>query len=527
MNTSINLSSLFTSLLIFLAAIHLSGQQNIADIEGHAKIRGNIDISHMEDSTAIIIGRDAGINLDVSSSTMNTFVGIGAGEQNLLARDNSFFGFEAGNQNTDGNGNSFFGRQAGYQNVNGGFNSFFGSEAGENNVGGGSNSFFGYRSGEKNTTGNSNSFFGSRAGNENIGGTWNSFFGAGSGKNSKNGGSNSFFGYESGIDNISGSNNTFIGFRAARDNRSGTGNVSIGYLSALGDTLMFTSVYLGALSGASFDATEFARQGNIFIGYESGLGEIHSNRLYIESSDADSSNALIYGRFDTDELIFNADVGIGTTNPKAQLEVNGNSSGNDPHLLLYETSEDDFARMRFENESSNGVYWGLVGKPKLPGNQSNALFNFFYSDTTFNVLQLFGDGDATLKGTLTENSDLRLKENVIKLGSTIEQLAQISGYRYKWKNGINRRDQIGLIAQEVRAIFPELVRQSEDGILSISYSKFVPILIEGLKEMVEISKVQEQEVINLKDENADLNNRLAIVEQELKEIKLMFLNRKE
>jgi len=182
----------------------------------------------------------------------------------------------------------------------------------------------------------------------------------------------------------------------------------------------------------------------------------------------------------------------------AQLELNGNSTGDNPHLLLSETGTSDFARMRFLNANADGNYWGLVGKP-LPDNQTNdAEFNFFYSDSIFNVLQLFGSGDATIKGNLTEGSDIRLKENLVPINSVLPQLKQLNGYRYNWKNSRNDQLQIGLVAQEVKKLFPELVKENSEGFLSVNYSKFVPILIEGFKELEERNEASEAEIKELK-----------------------------
>ena len=59
--------------------------------------------------------------------------------------------------------------------------------------------------------------------------------------------------------------------------------------------------------------------------------------------------------------------------------------------------------------------------------------------------------------------------------------------------------QIGLIAQEVEELFPELVITDEDGIKSVDYSKMVPVLVEAIKE--------------LKSENDDLKARLERLEK--------------
>ena len=96
---------------------------------------------------------------------------------------------------------------------------------------------------------------------------------------------------------------------------------------------------------------------------------------------------------------------------------------------------------------------------------------------------LYGNGNATLSGTLTQNSDLRLKKNIISIHNALDAIKQLNGYTYNWKD--NSRDeslQTGVIAQEVQKIFPSLVKEDEKGILSVNYSGLIPVLIEAIKE---------------------------------------------
>ena len=104
------------------------------------------------------------------------------------------------------------------------------------------------------------------------------------------------------------------------------------------------------------------------------------------------------------------------------------------------------------------------------------------------------DGSATLSGDLTVNSDLRLKANVTSLGKTLSRLLLIDGKKYTLKTD-ESVEKIGLLAQDIQKIFPELVNESGDdqGILSINYQGLVPILINAIKE-------QQKELKELKEE---------------------------
>ena len=138
--------------------------------------------------------------------------------------------------------------------------------------------------------------------------------------------------------------------------------------------------------------------------------------------------------------------------------------------------------------------------------------NFSYQNTAFvigngtalddksDALVVKFNGDATLAGNLSINSDARLKSNIISLGSTLPKLLQIDGKSYTMKKDESEKQKIGLLAQDIEKVFPELVSESH-GIKSVNYQGLVPVLINALKEQqneIEILKQQQSEIDELK-----------------------------
>lgn len=78
-------------------------------------------------------------------------------------------------------------------------------------------------------------------------------------------------------------------------------------------------------------------------------------------------------------------------------------------------------------------------------------------------------------------SDERLKKNVKPIENALDKVMQLAGVEFDWKE--NDRHSIGLIAQQVEAIVPEVVDTKEDGYKSISYGKLTGVLIEAIKEL--------------------------------------------
>ena len=85
------------------------------------------------------------------------------------------------------------------------------------------------------------------------------------------------------------------------------------------------------------------------------------------------------------------------------------------------------------------------------------------------------------------------------------KLSSISGYEFDWipKKGIHENDgrDIGVIAQEIERIFPQLVQTRDNGYKAVKYEKLVPVLIEAIKAL-------KSEVDILRVENADIRNKI-------------------
>ena len=83
-------------------------------------------------------------------------------------------------------------------------------------------------------------------------------------------------------------------------------------------------------------------------------------------------------------------------------------------------------------------------------------------------------------------SDSRLKENVTPISNPLEKLNQIGGYEYDWipMEGIHENEghDIGVIAQEIESILPEIVTTRENGFKAVKYERLVALLIECVKE---------------------------------------------
>ncbi|MBU8922068.1 MAG: tail fiber domain-containing protein, partial [Bacteroidales bacterium] len=90
---------------------------------------------------------------------------------------------------------------------------------------------------------------------------------------------------------------------------------------------------------------------------------------------------------------------------------------------------------------------------------------------------------------LHETSDERLKTNIKPLENALEAVMNLQGISFEWNEAAESKgaqagkEQIGLIAQEVERVLPELVATAEDGYKSVDYSKLTAVLIEAVKDL--------------------------------------------
>jgi hypothetical protein len=118
------------------------------------------------------------------------------------------------------------------------------------------------------------------------------------------------------------------------------------------------------------------------------------------------------------------------------------------------------------------------------------------SSTNSDALTLYKNGNMTIAGTLTQNSDVRIKKNIKELTGISTALDQIQPVYYEFidKETHPGGRQIGLIAQEIENTFPELVSEDSKGYLSVDYSKMTAVLLQVHKEQQQLIKDQENRI---------------------------------
>ena len=369
---------------------------------------------------------------------------------------NTAYGTNALQSNTTGNNNTAMGQGAMYSNTTGDYNTALGKDALYSNTTGNDNTALGQVALYSNTTGNFNTALGENALYTNSTGNDNTALGFGALFSNTTGKENTALGRGALYENTEGEYNTALGRGALSYNTTGNNNTALGHEALNNNTTGNFNTAMGK-QAMVFNTTGYW---NMALGYGAlytNTVGYHNTALGVSAlaSSATAINQTIIG--------YNAD---GQADNSVTL---GNS---------------DVTAVYMAEDKGATVYAAGLD------------LNSFSITATSTVLTLAGD--------LTINSDARLKDNIQPLGSTLDKLHQIEGKTYTFLKDEEHTPKIGVLAQEVQAVFPELVTEGADGILSVNYQGLVPVLINAINE-------QEAKIAALEAQN----EQLAIASQKI------------
>jgi hypothetical protein len=114
------------------------------------------------------------------------------------------------------------------------------------------------------------------------------------------------------------------------------------------------------------------------------------------------------------------------------------------------------------------------------------------ANMTFDGSTLAVTGAITATGDITafNTSDRNLKQNIVNIDNSLDKVSKLNGVYYNWtkealeKNAhLKDEKEVGVIAQDVEAVLPELVATREDGSKAVRYERLCAVLIESVKEL--------------------------------------------
>jgi len=204
-------------------------------------------------------------------------------------------------------------------------------------------------------------------------------------------------------------------------------------------------------------------------------------------------------------------IGIGTTSPGHKLDVVGGSIRiNDVGQYIY-FGTNASVKIGTVSGNSNDLYLGSADDLNMESNYIRFWRDGYYGSTEYGRLAFSDDswlctggsshylgigttgpserlhvsGNILATGNIIANSDISLKDNITPIPNALDKVLQIRGVTYNRNDIEDNPKHVGVIAQEVEKVLPEVVSQGEDGIKSVAYGNMVSLLIEAIKEQQE------------------------------------------
>jgi hypothetical protein len=235
-----------------------------------------------------------------------------------------------------------------------------------------------------------------------------------------------------------------------------------------------------------------------------------ANRYGISNLFTGASNGIVYGLRSDIDVTGNGGMYGTYTDISATATGTGGKFGN--YITISSTAGGTQYGV-FSSVLKTGSYAGyFIGDVRI-GNGDLLLAGNVLPTT--NLIYNMGTAAIALNDIYADNffniSDKRLKENIKPLNYGLAQINQLNAVQYNFISDQSKATRLGLLAQEIEQILPELVSTGSDAMQTkaVDYVGIIPVLIKATQEQQEIIDSQNIKIKSLED-------RLNVIEEKLK-----------
>jgi hypothetical protein len=316
----------------------------------------------------------------------------------------------------------------------------------------------------------------------------------------------------------------------------------IGYetTSTLGGTEgdLFFATRSGTTNVAPTEAMRIDSNGRVGIGTSNPSNTLHVDsgtadtvalfkssgdaKAYIVVKDSGSSGGAFFGADGTHTIIGTGgstermridsagNVGIGASSPSQMLEVHSTTNNLDTGPVIRVSGASDYSEWatkdtitRLQHVENSADATNGYGKIEFKTNCASSSTSptrggFLWTTGVGSVMaitntgnvgigatspseKLYVTGNIYATGNITAYSDERIKENINVVPNALDAVDAIRGVTYTRTD--TKEDSVGVIAQEVEALFPELITENNEGMKSVNYNGLIGVLFAAVKEL--------------------------------------------
>ena len=186
-------------------------------------------------------------------------------------------------------------------------------------------------------------------------------------------------------------------------------------------------------------------------------------------------------------------LGINTAGPSSLLHVKSSGASSTPFRIERSGGSGDEVKvaMQGDNRPFFQMYQSGTEKIRFDVGSNSFITNNLAIGSTSPSEKLHVTGNILATGNITAYSDKRIKKDIKELDNCLEAVEKIRGVSYKRTD--TGDDGVGVIAQEVEALFPELISEDNDGMKSVNYSGLIGVLFSAVKELsTEVKRLKEE-----------------------------------
>ena len=257
------------------------------------------------------------------------------------------------------------------------------------------------------------------------------------------------------------------------------------YITFYGDSSQKHSISSRNSAGAAADDLRINTYGALFINLDSNSNNTSGADFSIgrHGSTGSLSDWLLDLSGETGKLTLNK-YGSGTHTGTATYKLSVDSSGNIIETAIGAGAVDGSGTANYVTKWTDG---DTIGNSVIRDDGTNVGIG-----TTGNGYKLRVQGNVYISGTLTEASSIAIKENIETYSPSLEKINKIRPVRYNKKE--SNKKEVGLVAEELAEMFPELVETDEKGnAVGVNYSRAVAVLLHGFKELYkEVKELKEK-----------------------------------
>jgi hypothetical protein len=217
------------------------------------------------------------------------------------------------------------------------------------------------------------------------------------------------------------------------------------------------------IAGGTNVATETTSDGTVTI----TATDTNTNQLTTWNLDSDDSASTAIGQGETVDIAG----GTNCTTTRSSNVITINAATQTSNYSQGYTTNQDFG-------TSNNVQFASLGVGIAPSGS------------------IVGSIIATNDVVSFVSSDERLKDNISTIPNPISKISQIRGVEFDWNEEAYSHlygHDVGVLAQDVKKVMPEVVATRDDGYMAVRYEKMVPLLIEGIKsQQAQIKELQDR-----------------------------------